>query len=81
MQTSAADFRLQVKNKLICEESVDKNRINNFNELKKFVDNGWCAAYAVNSAAGSFKQFFKKKIYCYFSVRTLHSANICEYWK
>uniref|UniRef100_A0A915EMV5 Choline transporter-like protein 2 n=1 Tax=Ditylenchus dipsaci TaxID=166011 RepID=A0A915EMV5_9BILA len=48
---SQADFRIQLKMKMVCIENVDKNRVANFEELKQYVDQGSCAAYTVNSAA------------------------------
>lgn len=48
---SSTDFKVQIRDRLICDESVDKDRIANFVELKSYVDSGWCAAYTVNSAA------------------------------
>ncbi|KAI1718770.1 plasma-membrane choline transporter domain-containing protein [Ditylenchus destructor] len=48
---SPADFRLQVRSKMVCDDSVDKNQIANFQELKQYVDRDWCAAYTVNSAS------------------------------
>ncbi|KAH7699097.1 Protein CHTL-1 b [Aphelenchoides avenae] len=48
---SPNDFKLSVREKIICEESVKKDTIESFTTLKDYVDNGWCAAYTVKSAA------------------------------
>jgi choline transporter-like protein 2/4/5 len=45
------DFRSGVRDKIICDDSVDKARIVDFPTLKNYVDSGWCAAYSVSSAS------------------------------
>ena len=48
---SSQEITAAVQNKVYCDESIEKNTITTFAQLKNYVDTGWCTAYTVKSAA------------------------------